>query len=266
MWVEYTSRLTVKESIMSRRIHVIGNWKMNHDAASATEFLSELSALVDGDLSTMGIAAPAALLAQCAEQAPGSLSIYGQNSHKELSGAYTGENSASLLKSVGCAGVVLDHSERREYFGESDALILDKTRTAQSQGLSVIYCCGEPLEIRKAGTHVAYVGDQLRASVLKMQENELDSLMIAYEPIWAIGTGETATAEQAEEMCREIRDMISEQFGADLASRIIILYGGSVKPANAAQIFAQQNVDGGLVGGASLKADSFAALIEIARG
>lgn len=250
---------------MSRKIHVIGNWKMNHNVQSGAEFWTGLSASVSDDRAVFGIAAPAPLLAQAVNHSPDTCRIYGQNCHQAESGAYTGETSANLLKSLGCAGVVLGHSERREYFSESDSLILDKMNRAMASGLQVIYCCGESLEIRKAGQHISHVKKQLQDSVFKLQTDQLDQLVIAYEPIWAIGTGETASSSQAEEMCREIREAVALVFGQDRADEMIVLYGGSVKPANAQEIFAQPNVDGGLVGGASLNPDSFSELVSIAQ-
>ncbi len=249
---------------MGRQLHVIGNWKMNHDVQSCTDFWSELDGEDMPTTVAAGIAAPAPLLSDSLHKCPFSTKIYGQNCHQALSGAYTGETSAALLQSLGCAGVVLGHSERRQYFNESDALIHDKINTATSQNLQAVYCCGESLEQRKAGEHKSFVRSQIENSLFGLEPAQLQQLIIAYEPIWAIGTGETASAAQAEEMCAEIRQIMASKFGQGAADDLIILYGGSVKPSNAHEIFSQENVDGGLVGGASLKAESFVTLLRIA--
>ena len=249
---------------MKRKLHVVGNWKMHHDVQSNADFWSELDGEAMPDSVVFGIAPQAPLLSDSILKCPFKSQIYAQNCHQELKGAYTGELSSILLKSIGCAGVVLGHSERRQYFGESDELILAKARTAIEQKLKVIYCCGESLETRKAGEQVGFVRNQLSESLFHLSIEELTNVIVAYEPIWAIGTGETASAQQAEDMCLEIRKMLAEKFGQDLADAMVILYGGSVKPANAEEIFSMPNVDGGLVGGASLKPESFSELINIA--
>jgi triosephosphate isomerase len=180
-----------------------------------------------------------------------------QNCHWEEKGAFTGEISASMLSAMGIEYVILGHSERREIFSESNELIRRKVDRSLDSGLEVIFCCGEPLAIREKGEANAFVETQLRESLLHLSMDQLDSIIIAYEPIWAIGTGVTATSEQAQEMHAFIRDILAEAYTPERANAVTILYGGSVKASNAADLFSQQDVDGGLVGGASLSAPEF---------
>ncbi len=184
-----------------------------------------------------------------------------QNMHEAESGAYTGEHSAAMLADAGVEYVILGHSERREYSGEDDELISQKIVRALDSGLRPIYCCGEKLEIRENNNQEVVVGKQVETALYALGPEQITRVTIAYEPVWAIGTGKTATNEQAQEMHAYIRRMIANQFGSDIAGNVTILYGGSVKPANAAGLFAQPDVDGGLVGGASLDAESFAAIV-----
>lgn len=184
-----------------------------------------------------------------------------QNCHQADSGAYTGELSAPMLSSIGVDFVILGHSERREIFGEGSALIKEKIDQVMSHNLRPIFCCGESLSIRKAGQQNEYVANQIRQSLFHLSADDFANVVIAYEPIWAIGTGETASPAQAQEMHQSIRDLVSKQYGSAIADDLSILYGGSVKPANAVELFAQADVDGGLVGGASLKPEDFCAII-----
>ncbi len=179
-------------------------------------------------------------------------------SHRE-NGAFTGEVSAAMLRSFGAEYVILGHSERRAYFGEDDALILQKMRAAISHGLKPIYCCGEQKAQRDAGQHHAIVRQQLEQSILQL--DSLEGILIAYEPVWAIGTGDTATPEQAQDMHRLIRHVLAEKFGQEAADGVPLLYGGSVKPSNAAELFSQPDINGGLIGGASLVAEDFLAIV-----
>ncbi|MEM7299380.1 MAG: triose-phosphate isomerase, partial [Bacteroidota bacterium] len=190
------------------------------------------------------------------------ISIGAQNCHQEESGAYTGEVSGSMLTSIGTKYVVLGHSERREYFGETDNLLSVKVKHALSQGLVPIFCCGEKLEIRETGDHEKVVGEQVETSLFGLSAEEIQHVVIAYEPVWAIGTGKTASAEQAQEMHAFIRNLIVNKYATEVAQEISILYGGSVKPGNAKEIFAQSDVDGGLIGGASLKSRDFTDIIK----
>jgi len=162
-----------------------------------------------------------------------------------------------MLKSVDCAYVILGHSERRQYFNETDELILSKMHKVMEQGMKVIYCCGEPLEIREKDEQASFVENQLKHSICKLTKEQMENVIIAYEPIWAIGTGKTASPDQAQSMHKHIRSILTTTFGETIAADTSILYGGSVKPANAKEIFSKEDVDGGLVGGASLKLDSF---------
>lgn len=188
--------------------------------------------------------------------------IGAQNCHQEEKGAFTGEISASMLRSYKIQYVILGHSERREYFGEDSTLLQQKVRQALQNGLQVIFCCGEALAIREQGTHLNFVANQLTEALFDFSAEELKDLILAYEPIWAIGTGKTATAAQAQEMHAHLRKHMGEKFGEAFAEKLPILYGGSCKPASAKDLFGQPDVDGGLIGGASLKSRDF---IEIAK-
>lgn len=192
------------------------------------------------------------------------LKVGAQNVHTEDNGAYTGETSTSMLKDAGCEYVIVGHSERREYFHEDDALVAEKTKKALDDGLKVIVCVGEKLEQRKSGNHENVVKTQVEAVLEQVDSSNADNFVVAYEPVWAIGTGETATPEQAQEMHQFIRSLLTDAWSEDAAEKIRILYGGSMKPANAEELLSQTDVDGGLIGGASLKADSFSEIIDIA--
>jgi triosephosphate isomerase len=187
-----------------------------------------------------------------------------QNVHFEDNGAYTGEISTQMLKEVGCSHVIVGHSERREYFGETDQTVNTKVRKLLRDGLVPVVCVGETLTQRKSGAHVKLVQEQVRMAFNEVDEDRAQQVVVAYEPIWAIGTGETASPDQAQEMHELIRDQLGELFDEDTADEVQILYGGSMKPHNAEELLGQPDVDGGLIGGASLKADSFAEIIEIA--
>jgi triosephosphate isomerase (TIM) len=187
--------------------------------------------------------------------------VAAQNCHAKKSGAYTGEVSAMMIQSVGAGAVILGHSERREYNKETDAEIAEKINIVLENGLLPVFCCGEPLPVREAGTQNEYVASQLAGSLFHLTKEQLQKLVIAYEPIWAIGTGKTASAEQAQEMHAAIRAVLVSHFGNETSNEISILYGGSVKGANAKEIFSQPDVDGGLVGGASLLADEFSTIM-----
>ena len=238
-----------------------GNWKMNTDPAFGLDFVNkinefDLPADVEVILGVPFISIPSLVTNS------GKVSIAAQNCHQEDSGAYTGETSAKMLKSVNCDYVILGHSERRQYFNESDELILAKMLKVIEHGMKVIYCCGEPLDIREKDGQAAYVENQLKNSICKLSNAHMAEVIIAYEPIWAIGTGKTASPEQAQDMHKHIRSILESSFGETVAADTSILYGGSVKPANAKEIFSKSDVDGGLVGGASLKADSFIEIIQ----
>ncbi len=189
------------------------------------------------------------------------LGVSAQNCAAEASGAYTGEVSAEMIKSTGAGYVILGHSERREYYGENSEILNKKVALALENGLTPIYCCGEALEIRESGTQNEYVINQLKDTVFKLSEEDFKKIIIAYEPIWAIGTGKTATAEQAQEMHKALREAIAEAYSAEIADNTSILYGGSCKPSNAKELFANPDVDGGLIGGASLTSADFMGIV-----
>jgi len=188
--------------------------------------------------------------------------IAAQNCYAKKSGAYTGEVSAEMLDSINIKYCIIGHSERREYFNETNQMLADKLNILLEFGITPVFCCGEPLSIREAGTQNSYVETQLRESLFHLSEAQLSQVVIAYEPIWAIGTGKTASTAQAQEMHGYLRSVLAKQYGKPLANDISILYGGSVKAANAKELFASEDVDGGLVGGASLNAEEFIAIIQ----
>ncbi|GFD73957.1 triosephosphate isomerase [Tenacibaculum sp. KUL113] len=188
--------------------------------------------------------------------------VAAQNMHQSKSGAFTGEVSADMLTNLGVSIVILGHSERREYFGETDELLAQKVDTALVNGLEVIFCFGELLEDRKSGNHFGVVESQVKKALFHLKEEAFKNIILAYEPVWAIGTGETASPEQAQEMHAFVREIFAKEYGKEIADTISILYGGSVKPANAKEIFSKPDVDGGLIGGAALKVEDFAAIIK----
>ena len=242
---------------------VAGNWKMNCDLAEMEELLSGLKSKADtipSDVSLMVAPSFTNLYPafQSTKETP--ITVVAQNMHQSENGAFTGEVSPSMLKSVGVETVILGHSERRAIFNETDELLAEKVNTALAHGMKVIFCFGEELKDRKAEKHFEVVKDQLQNGLFHIEDSAWSNIVLAYEPVWAIGTGETASPEQAQEMHAEIRKMITSAFNEAIAEKVSILYGGSVKPANAKEIFAKQDVDGGLIGGASLKAEDFLAI------
>ena len=248
-----------------RRKIVAGNWKMNMNLTEAKELAESivtLSSKTEVEL-ILGPPAVALLVVEAIVSDLKYITISGQNMHQADKGAFTGELSADMLKSVGAKYVILGHSERRQYFGETDDIVLEKINKALEYELRPIYCCGEELDQRKSGKHEQTVYNQLSQSVLKLTPDQTRDLIVAYEPVWAIGTGETASPEQAQHMHAFIRKSLRDTFGDDIADRTPILYGGSVKPSNASELFAKADVDGGLVGGASLKAADF---VDISKG
>lgn len=249
-----------------RKKIVAGNWKMNLS-------LEEGKNLVDGILAALPalsdekqvvLAPPYLHLTQTVAQLDEYEHIYAgaQNCHSEALGAYTGEVAASMLQSAGVQYVIIGHSERRQYNHETDELLVKKITQALNNNLKLIFCCGEPLEIRDADTQNDFVGRQIAAALFHLNAEALNNIAIAYEPIWAIGTGRTASAQQAQDMHAHIRATLAAQYGNDAAQQMTILYGGSCNAGNAAELFACPDVDGGLIGGASLKADSFLAIID----
>lgn len=244
---------------------VAGNWKMNKTLDEGKQLIKDLLGLLyDQHTQNPVIIAPPfvhlGMVKDLVSNTKG-LFVAGQNCHQETNGAFTGEVSADMLVSVGAKYVILGHSERRQHYGETDEVVSAKVKAAIEAGLTVIWCCGEPLEIREQEQQNSYVKKQLEASILSLSEATLNQVVIAYEPIWAIGTGKTATPQQAQDMHAYIRQQLAEKFGADTANEISILYGGSCKPGNAKELFSQPDVDGGLIGGASLNAEDFHAII-----
>ena len=241
------------------------NWKMNLTLQQAEQLMDELIAiplqLTDHQVAVFGVPFPYLIPIKSKIAGRTNLGIAAQNCYNKNSGAYTGEVSAPMLKSIDVDYVILGHSERREYFEETHAMLAEKINVCFEAGLIPIFCCGEPLQIREAGTEKTYVETQLADSLFHLSAEQLTGFIIAYEPIWAIGTGKTASNEQAQEMHAHIRSVLASKYGNDIANSISILYGGSVKANNAKEIFAQPDVDGGLVGGASLVATDFAAII-----
>ena len=243
-----------------RKKIVAGNWKMNTTVPEGIELAKQVVARAAETPANVGliVAAPFTHLASVAEEIKGSkVELAAQNCADHTSGAYTGEVSVAMLKSVGCNWTILGHSERRQYYGETDEKLVVKTQLALAEGLGVILCVGENLDEREAGRHFEVVTSQIKNVLFNFSAEDMKKIVVAYEPVWAIGTGKTATAEQAEEIHACIRKVLAEKFGAQVAEDTTILYGGSCKPSNAKELFAQKDIDGGLIGGASLKADDF---------
>ena len=249
---------------MSRIPFIAGNWKMNLTVAEAREFAKEVAGKVPAATSVeSAICAPATHLEALVELTEDSeLSIGAENCHFEKSGAYTGEISPYVLNALGVKYVILGHSERREYFGETDELINKKTKAAFANGLVPIVCCGETLEQYEAGKAVDVITAQLQADLAGLTKEEAEKLVVAYEPIWAIGTGKSATKEDAQKMCKAVRDVVEGLYGKEVAEKVRIQYGGSVKPENVKEYLSCPDVDGALVGGAALQPESFLALLE----
>lgn len=250
---------------MKRRKIVAGNWKMNLTVQESGELARAVLAEIGGDVSgcEVGLAPTFVALTEVASAVEsGSVFLAAQNCHFEQDGAYTGEISTKMLLAVGCSYVILGHSERRQLFGETDAVVNRKVAKALQDGLKVILCVGETLDEREGGVTGDVVTRQVKAGLDGIKA--LDNLVIAYEPVWAIGTGKSATSEQAQEVHALIRKTVGELYGADVADALRIQYGGSVKPSNAAELFAMPDIDGGLIGGASLNAQDFAAIVRAA--
>lgn len=243
-----------------RKKIVAGNWKMNTTVPEGIELAKAVvkgSAEVPADVKLV-IATPFTHLFPIAEIVKGTpVGLSAENCADKEKGAYTGEISAAMLESVGCEYTILGHSERRQYYGETDEKLVEKTKLALEHGLDVILCVGENLEEREAGKHFDVCASQIKNVLYNFTAEDMAHIIVAYEPVWAIGTGKTATAEQAEEIHAFIRKTIAEKFGEQVAEDTSILYGGSCKPSNAKDLFAQKDIDGGLIGGAALKAEDF---------
>jgi len=248
-----------------RKNIVAGNWKMNNNASQTTELINGLKdALNSLELTTRVIISPTFVNLSLANNiVEGSvIEVAAQNMHQAANGAYTGEISAAMLTGIGVQSVILGHSERRTYFGENDVELTQKVDAALTNKMEVIFCFGELLEDRKSGNHFAVVESQLKNALFHLDASSWSSIVLAYEPVWAIGTGETASPEQAQEMHAFIRNLVKEQYNGEVAQNVSILYGGSVKPSNAVEIFSKEDVDGGLIGGASLKVQDFTEIIK----
>jgi len=241
---------------------VAGNWKMNKNVAEAKSLIADLKSQTNTSGARVIITPSFVNLTTAVEATAGSdIEVAAQNMSQHSSGAYTGETSADMLKSAGVKITLLGHSERRAYFGESDALLAEKVNQALAEGIEVVFCFGEELEDRKAGKHFDLVASQISNALFHLDAEAFKNIVLAYEPVWAIGTGETASADQAQEMHAFIRKTLADKYNADLADSVSILYGGSCKPGNAVEIFSKPDVDGGLIGGAALNADDFFAII-----
>ena len=246
-----------------RKKIVAGNWKMNNNKAETDQLIVALKAKGNFAGVEVKVAPTAIHLAQAVEALSDSaIEVIGQNMHQATNGAYTGEVSAAMLQSVGVNSVILGHSERRAYFNETDEALEEKVATAIAHDMEVIFCFGEELEDRQNEQHFQVVENQLRKALFSLPNTAWEKIVLAYEPVWAIGTGETASPKQAQEMHAFIRGLVAQNFDANIAENVAILYGGSVKPANAQEIFSKPDVDGGLIGGAALNADDFFAIVQ----
>ena len=249
-------------TVMRKNI-VAGNWKMNTTVPEGVELAKAVVAKAAEVPAEVGliVATPFTHLCPVAEVLKGSkVELSAQNCADHTSGAYTGEVSVGMLKSAACKWTILGHSERRQYYGETDGKLVEKTKLALEAGLGVILCVGENLEQREAGKHFDVCTEQIKNVLYNFTAEDMKNIIVAYEPVWAIGTGKTATAEQAEEIHACIRKVLADKFGSEVAEDTTILYGGSCKPSNAKELFAQKDIDGGLIGGAALKADDFIAI------
>lgn len=242
-----------------RKNIVAGNWKMNTTVPEGVELAKAVVAKAAEVPAEVGliVATPFTHLTSVAAVLDSRVELSAENCADKKSGAYTGEVSVDMIKSTGASWTILGHSERRQYYGETDAKLVEKTKLALEAGLGVILCVGENLEEREAGKHFDVCAAQTKNVLSAFTAEDMKNIVIAYEPVWAIGTGKTATAEQAEEIHAYIRGLVAELFGAQVAEDTTILYGGSCKPSNAKELFAQKDIDGGLIGGAALKADDF---------
>lgn len=242
---------------------VAGNWKMNKTLEEGLELTKQILEKVDKPKGLVVIAPPLTHLKEVGKmiRVRKYFHLAAQNCHHEEKGAFTGEVSADMVASVGAEFVIIGHSERRQYFKEKNEVLAAKVNLTLARGMRPIFCCGEPLHIREVDTHVGFVAKQLKAALFHLREEDFRKVVIAYEPIWAIGTGRTASAQQAQDMHHAIRVLVSKKYGKAVADETTILYGGSCNAQNAAELFSQPDVDGGLIGGASLKADDFATII-----
>lgn len=251
-----------------RKKIIAGNWKMNLDYNEGMGLFSEIANMVKDEITGSQqavICSPFIHLSSLVQLAKGydKIAVGAQNAHQNESGAYTGEISAKMVKSTGAAYVILGHSERRQYFGEDNQLLAQKTDTALANGLRPIFCIGETLEEREGEQHFDVIKTQLQEGIFHLSTEQFAQVVLAYEPVWAIGTGKTASAEQAQEIHAFIREEIANNYTQEVADNTTILYGGSCNPKNAAELFAQPDIDGGLIGGASLKSRDFLDIVKV---
>ena len=248
-----------------RKNIVAGNWKMNTTLPEGIALAKGVKASLEGKTPKCDVilGVPFTHLASVAEAVKGTdIKVSAENCAAEAKGAYTGEVSAAMVKSTGASHVILGHSERRSYYGETSEILVKKVRQALDNGLEIIFCIGEVLEEREAGNHFQVVEKQVKDGLFNLSEEEFRHIVLAYEPVWAIGTGKTATSDQAQEMHAHIRKVVAGKYGEAVAEDTTILYGGSAKASNAPELFSKPDVDGGLIGGASLKAEDFLPIIE----
>ncbi len=247
---------------LKRRTVIAGNWKMNNTPSQALKLIEELKPLVkDADCDVVVCVPYVDLRVVIAACKDSNIKVGAQNLHFEPKGAYTGEVSADMLKEIGAEYVVIGHSERREYFGETDETVNKKVHAALGAGITPILCCGESLSQREDGVTGEWVRSQIKIALKGITAAQVQKIIIAYEPIWAIGTGKTATSDQADEVCGIIRQVLSELYDADTAEAVTIQYGGSMNAGNCAELLSKYHVDGGLIGGASLKAPDFSTIV-----
>ena len=247
---------------MARKKIIAGNWKMNKTPSEAVELVNLLKDLVKNDDVDVVYCVPAIDIVPVVEATKGTnVAVGAENMYFEESGAYTGEISAAMLVDAGVKYVIIGHSERRDYFKEDDVLLNKKVKKAFEAGITPILCCGESLEQRELGVTMDWIRLQIKSDLAGVTADQVKSMVIAYEPIWAIGTGKTATSDQAQEVCKGIRDLIAEIYDTDTAEAVRIQYGGSMNAGNAAELLAKPDIDGGLIGGASLKAADFMGIV-----
>ena len=254
-------------SASARKYLIAGNWKMNLNSAEGAELAESVVSMVGTQTDVSVCVCPTFTSMESVANVvhESNINLGAQNMHFEASGAYTGEISPEMLRHLFCKFVILGHSERREYFGETDAIVNKKTLAALEANLKPIVCIGETLEEREAGQVNEVIKTQLEGALAGVDASAAEALVVAYEPVWAIGTGKTATPEMAEEVHAEIRCLLAGLIGAEASEKVRILYGGSMKPGNAPELLAQKNIDGGLIGGAALKATDFAGIVEAAQ-
>ena len=251
---------------MSRKKIVAGNWKMNMTIDESNDLINELKEVSENNIEIKIAPSFTNLYHAISLLKNSAIEVVAQNVHSEKRGAYTGEISTEMLKSIGVNTVIIGHSERRKYFNETDTILSKKVKAALENSLNIIFCIGEELSERESGNHFEIIKNQLTNALIDLNNNEIKNIVIAYEPVWAIGTGMTANSQQIQEMHEFIRELINKKFGNEIADNIRILYGGSVKPNNAKEIFSLNDVDGGLIGGASLNFSDFHSIINAANG